>query len=128
MEGVGHNIPNIDGLDSIIRREPPSPVSEWVGFASYAEGRRHGPFDVANVCPETCVPATVSHRPPEAFSRLMSRREGFTDARRREFDKKYVRKTPESNELVIPLDGKTPEHFTVVQLGWKKGEALPKKP
>jgi hypothetical protein len=60
VEGVGHNIPNIDGLDSIIRREPPSPVSEWVGFASYAEGRRHGPFDVANVCPETCVPATVA--------------------------------------------------------------------
>jgi hypothetical protein len=24
VEGVGHNIPNIDGLDSIIRREPPS--------------------------------------------------------------------------------------------------------
>ena len=30
MEAVGHNIPNIDGVDSIIRREPPSPVSEWV--------------------------------------------------------------------------------------------------
>jgi L-ascorbate metabolism protein UlaG (beta-lactamase superfamily) len=43
-----------------------------------------------------------------------------------EFDKKQVRKTPESNELVIPLDGKTAEHFTVVQLGWKKGEPLKK--
>ena len=47
MEGVGHNIPNIDGMDSIIRREPPSPVSEWVGFASYAEGRRHGPLPMS---------------------------------------------------------------------------------
>ena len=44
-----------------------------------------------------------------------------------EFDKKYVRKTPETNELVIPVDAKTPEHFTVVQLGWKKGDAPPKK-
>src|SRR5262249_47559377 len=44
-----------------------------------------------------------------------------------EFDKKFVRKTPETNELVIPLDAKTPEHFTVVQLGWKKGDLPPKK-
>ena len=47
-----------------------------------------------------------------------------------EFDKKYVRKTPETNELVIPLDAKPPEHVTVVQPGWKKADAPapPKKP
>jgi hypothetical protein len=73
VEGVGHNIPNIDGLDSIIRREPPSPVSEWVGFASYAEGRRHGPFDVANVCPETCVPASAS----SPFTGVLALRKGI---------------------------------------------------
>ena len=44
-----------------------------------------------------------------------------------EFDRKHVRKTPESNELVIPLDGQAPEHFTVVLLGWKKGDAIPPK-
>ena len=43
------------------------------------------------------------------------------------FDKKYVRKTPETNELVIPLDVKTPEHYTVVLLGWKKAEPVPPK-
>ena len=78
MEGVGHNIPNIDGLDSIIRREPPSPVSEWVGFASYAEGRRHGPFDVANVCPDTCVPAAVAQTSGFAMNRHHLRLLGFS--------------------------------------------------
>jgi L-ascorbate metabolism protein UlaG (beta-lactamase superfamily) len=44
-----------------------------------------------------------------------------------EFPKRDVRQTPETNELVIPLDAKAPEHLTVVQLGWKKGEAVPPK-
>ena len=49
MEGVGHNIPNIDGLDSIIRREPPSPVSEWVSFAPSAEAHKQRAWHAANV-------------------------------------------------------------------------------
>ena len=42
---------------------------------------------------------------------------------------KNVKKLPETNELVIPADIKTPDAPTVVMLGWKKGDPTepPKK-
>ncbi|MFO0803670.1 MAG: MBL fold metallo-hydrolase [Gemmataceae bacterium] len=46
--------------------------------------------------------------------------------------KERVKKTPESNELVIPADTKAPEKPTILMLGWKKDEPPkkdePKKP
>ena len=43
---------------------------------------------------------------------------------------KNVKKLPETNELVIPADMKSPESPTVVMLGWKKADPAepPKKP
>jgi hypothetical protein len=52
VEGVGHNIPNIDGLDSIIRREPPSPVSELVSFGTKLEASELEAFGAPNPCPK----------------------------------------------------------------------------
>ena len=40
---------------------------------------------------------------------------------------KNVKRMPETNELVIPLGGKAPDGLTTVLLGFKKGEAPPKK-
>jgi len=44
--------------------------------------------------------------------------------------KDRVKKTPDTNELVIPADIKAPEKPTILMLGWKKAEAPepPKKP
>ena len=41
--------------------------------------------------------------------------------------KELVKKTPETNELVIPADIKAPEKPMIVMLGWKKAEEPPKK-
>jgi L-ascorbate metabolism protein UlaG (beta-lactamase superfamily) len=43
---------------------------------------------------------------------------------------KNVKRTPETNELVIPNDAKTPDAPTVVLLGWRKADPVPpaKKP
>jgi hypothetical protein len=51
VEGVGHNIPNIDGLDSIIRREPPSPVSELVINRPFMIGICQGQTELSSPVP-----------------------------------------------------------------------------
>lgn len=44
-----------------------------------------------------------------------------------EFKDKDVRRATETNELVIPVDAKAPDAPTVVLLGWRKADVLPKK-
>jgi L-ascorbate metabolism protein UlaG (beta-lactamase superfamily) len=45
-----------------------------------------------------------------------------------EIPKEQVKRTPETNELVIPADVKAPDAPTVVLLGWKKADEPKKKP
>ncbi len=44
-----------------------------------------------------------------------------------EFKDKDIRRATDTNELVIPLDAKTPDAPTVVLLGWRKAELTPPK-
>jgi L-ascorbate metabolism protein UlaG (beta-lactamase superfamily) len=42
-------------------------------------------------------------------------------------EQKNVKRMPETNELLIPVDAKAPDAPTIVLLGWKKAEAPEKK-
>jgi L-ascorbate metabolism protein UlaG (beta-lactamase superfamily) len=43
-------------------------------------------------------------------------------------DQKNPKKMPDTNELVIPADAKTPDAPAVVLLGWKKADPVPPPP
>jgi L-ascorbate metabolism protein UlaG (beta-lactamase superfamily) len=50
--------------------------------------------------------------------------EEFLDGQKKE----HVRRTPETNELAIPVDVKAPDAPTTVLLGWKKADPAPPPP